>query len=159
MTQIIRSALVARPAQVLFDLVNDIEAYPKMFSWCSEGRVETQSESVLRCFLGLHYRGIRTSFTTLNTLSRPNRIDLNLIDGPFSALHGHWDFSPIGDAGCRISLQLDFDFAGKWIGSALALGFQALADKMVDDFVRVARSLPLDLGELELNKQIHADTE
>ena len=28
--------------------------------------------------------------------------------------------------------------AGRWIGSALATGFQSVADRMVDDFVRAA---------------------
>ena len=37
--------------------------------------------------------------------------------------------------------MLDFEFAGRFVGSALALGFQGLADRMVDDFVRTARQI------------------
>ena len=40
--------------------------------------------------------------------------------------------------GVKVSLDLDFEVAGKVLGSALALGFQGLADRMVDDFCREA---------------------
>ena len=37
-----------------------------------------------------------------------------------------------------MTLQLDFEPSVKLLSPAFALGFQALADRMVDDFVRVA---------------------
>ena len=33
---------------------------------------------------------------------------------------------------------MDFEVAGKVLGSALAIGFQGVADRMVDDFCREA---------------------
>ena len=41
----------------------------------------------------------------------------------------------------EVGLVLDFEFAGRFVSSALALGFQGLADRMVDDFVRTARQI------------------
>ena len=37
---------------------------------------------------------------------------------------------------------MDFEMAGKLFGSALAMGFQRLADRMVEDFVREAMRTP-----------------
>jgi ribosome-associated toxin RatA of RatAB toxin-antitoxin module len=44
----------------------------------------------------------------------------------------------LAEDACKVSLSLDFDVASKLIGSALAIGFQGLADRLVDDFCREA---------------------
>lgn len=138
MSHVHRSALVPRPASLLYALVNDVEAYPRRFDWCSEAAVleRTPGEAIVR--LGLRLAGLRTAFTTRNRLVPDTRIEMNLVEGPFSSLGGRWDFLALGDSGCKVTLDLDFQAAGRWIGSALATGFQSVADRMVDDFVRAA---------------------
>ena len=79
------------------------------------------------------------SFTTRNTVSRPERIHMHLVDGPFRTLEGEWTFVALGASGCKVLFALDFDYAGRFTAPALRLGFQNLADRMVDDFCRVAR--------------------
>ena len=64
---------------------------------------------------------------------------MNLVDGPFSALVGEWTFLALGADGCKIAFALDFDYSGRFTAPALRLGFQTLADRMVDDFVREAQ--------------------
>ncbi|MNN48551.1 Persistence and stress-resistance toxin PasT [compost metagenome] len=75
---------------------------------------------------------------TENTLQRPRSIDMQLRDGPFKRLHGRWDFQPLADNACKVTLELEFEPTSRLLGPALALGFQGLADRMVNDFVRVA---------------------
>ncbi len=50
--------------------------------------------------------GITQSFTTRNLLYRPERIELQLVDGPFKKLAGSWDFRSLGQDGCRVEMQL-----------------------------------------------------
>jgi ribosome-associated toxin RatA of RatAB toxin-antitoxin module len=139
MSHIQRSALVPFSAGQMFDLVNDVEAYPRRFEWCESATVKDRGKDWLVAGLDVRMGGLRTTFTTRNTLIRPERIDMALIEGPFRALSGGWAFRALGDQGCKVGLTLDFEMAGRWVGSALALGFQGLADRMVDDFVREAR--------------------
>ena len=75
---------------------------------------------------------------TRNTLQAPTRIDLMLVEGTFRKLSGGWHFHSLAEDACKVSLNLDFEVAGKLLGSALAIGFQGLADRMVDDFCREA---------------------
>ena len=140
MTTIHRSALVARPPAVLYALVNDVAAYPRRFDWCAGSAVLEQTEHHMLARLDLRVAGVPASFTTRNTLTPIERIELALVDGPFQRFGGVWTFDALGDAGCRVGLQLDFEMAGKLLGSALALGFTGLADRLVDDFCRMARS-------------------
>ena len=133
--------MIARPVARVFDLINDVEGYAARFDWCRGAEVVEREGDTLIARLDLQYAGFNASFTTRNTVDRPRRIELQLVEGPFSDLTGNWRFKALGDSGCRVELQLDFEFAGRFVGSALALGFQGLADRMVDDFSRAARTL------------------
>ncbi|MEO8742195.1 MAG: SRPBCC family protein [Lysobacteraceae bacterium] len=139
MTTIQRSALVAQPPSVLYALVNDVAAYQRRFDWCSGSAVLEQSTTQMLARLDLRVAGLPASFTTRNTLTPVERIELALVDGPFQCFGGVWTFDALGDSGCRVGLRLQFEMAGKLLGSALALGFTGLADRLVDDFCRVAR--------------------
>ena len=73
-------------------------------------------------------------------LRRPHHIDLKLVDGPFQSLGGRWEFHALDESACKVTLTLEFEPKVKLLGPAMAVGFQSLADRMVDDFVRVADS-------------------
>ncbi|MCG8276550.1 type II toxin-antitoxin system RatA family toxin [Stenotrophomonas sp. NLF4-10] len=138
MPTIRRSALVEQPAARMFDLVNDVAAYPRRFRWCDKAEILEEGPERLVARLDLGLGSFRTWFMTENVLQRPASIDMQLKDGPFKRLHGRWQFLPLSDAACKVSLELEFEPASRLLGPALALGFQGLADRMVNDFVRVA---------------------
>ena len=140
MHSIRRSALVEHSVARMFDLVNDVAAYPRRFSWCNEAQVIEAGDERMVARLDLGLGALSTWFTTENTLERPHRIDMKLVDGPFRKLHGRWDFHALDETACKVTLTLEFEPNSRLLGPALALGFQGLADRMVDDFVRVADS-------------------
>ena len=138
MTTIHRHALVRHSAVRMFGLVNDVARYPQRFNWCESSQVIEQSDTHMLARLDLRVAGLALSFTTRNTLLAPTRIDLQLEDGPFRELRGGWIFHTLAEDACKVSLSLEFEVASRLIGSALAIGFQGLADRMVDDFCREA---------------------
>ncbi len=133
-----RSALVEHAAAKMFSLVNDIAAYPRRFDWCEGAEVLEADETRVVARLDLGLGGISTWFTTENALSPPHHIDMTLRDGPFRKLAGRWQFHALDESACKVSLTLDFEPNNRLLGPAFVLGFQTLADRMVDDFVRVA---------------------
>jgi ribosome-associated toxin RatA of RatAB toxin-antitoxin module len=140
--QIRRHALVRYSPAEMFDLVDDVEAYPTRFPWCADAEIlECKGDSVRIARLDLRFAGITQSFTTRNTAERPRRLHMHLVEGPLRTLEGEFSFSPLGDEGCKIALALDFDYAGRLAGHALRLGFQGLANRLVDDFVRAAKDI------------------
>jgi ribosome-associated toxin RatA of RatAB toxin-antitoxin module len=138
MSSVHRSALVPRPASLVFDIVNEFEAYPKRFAWCTAATIVGREPDAVLARLTLRFAGLQTTFVTRNRAAPHTRIELTLVDGPFAKLEGAWRFRALGADGCKVSLDLDFEFAGKLVGSALALGFQGFADHMVDEFVGAA---------------------
>ena len=136
-----RSTLVPHPAEAMFDLVADVESYPEFLPWCGGAREieRTDAAQVASVALATRLPGIgRAQFTTRNRLHRPERIDVELVDGPFRHLRGTWRFVPLGEDGCRAELEVDFEFASRLVGRALAPGFRRACDTVVDAFVRRA---------------------
>ena len=138
MTKIHRHALVRHSAARMFGLVNDVASYPRRFAWCERARVLEQDDTHMLARLELRVAGMPVAFTTRNTLETPTRIGMQLVDGPFSSLEGQWRFHSLAEDACKVSLDLDFEVAGKLVGSALAIAFGSLGDRMVDDFCREA---------------------
>lgn len=138
MPAITRSALVEHSASRMFALVNDVAAYPRRFAWCSGAQVLEEADDRMLARLELGIGGISTWFTTENRLQPPHRIDMQLRDGPFRRLEGRWDFHALDESACKVTLSMDFEPRSRLLVPALKLGLQGLADRMVDDFVRVA---------------------
>ncbi|HLD66679.1 MAG TPA: type II toxin-antitoxin system RatA family toxin [Pseudomonas sp.] len=140
-TRIQRSALLPYPAQVLYDLVNDVARYPEFLHWCSKTEVLEVSDSLMRASLGVAKGGLSQRFVTRNTLVYGQSIEMNLEEGPFNQLHGVWVFKALGDKACKISLDLTFDYAGPLVRATLGPLFNQAANTLVDAFCQRAKQL------------------
>ncbi|MBZ9664423.1 type II toxin-antitoxin system RatA family toxin [Pseudomonas sp. LMG 31766] len=140
-TRIQRSALLPYPAQALFDLVNDVAGYPRFLPWCSASEVLEVSETHMLASLEVAKGGIGQRFVTRNVLQPGQRIEMNLQEGPFTSLHGVWEFKALGDKACKISLDLTFDYAGPLVRATLGPLFNQAANTMVDAFCQRAKQL------------------
>jgi ribosome-associated toxin RatA of RatAB toxin-antitoxin module len=136
--QIRRSAIVGRTDAQMFELVNDVEAYPRRFKWCVRTEVSDRTESALTARMELRIGGMTQGFTTRNKLTPPQSIAMQLVDGPFRTLNGVWTFAALGESGCKVALALDFEYAGRLMAPIMRHGFEKLADRLVDEFCREA---------------------
>jgi ribosome-associated toxin RatA of RatAB toxin-antitoxin module len=136
--QIRRNAIVKHTAAQMYGLVNDVEAYPARFQWCADARVIERADDALTARLEVKVGGLTQAFTTRNTLEPTRRIAMQLVEGPFRSLAGTWSFTALGDSGCKIALALDFEYSGRMMAPVMRIGFEKLADRMVDEFCREA---------------------
>lgn len=143
MTEIHRSALVVHPPERMFELVHHVESYPEFLNWCSDARVISEADGEQMASIDVSVAGISQSFSTRNRLFPNERIHMELLEGPFRELQGEWRFEALnGEAsGCRISLNMRFEFASRLLGFAFGRGFTRVADHLVDDFCRRADAL------------------
>ncbi|MCC2615313.1 SRPBCC family protein [Aestuariibacter halophilus] len=143
MPQINRHALVAFSAESMFDLVNDVNAYPEFLPGCTETRILHQDEDRMEASMLVSKAGVRQWFTTRNALSRPQRIEMQLVEGPFTHLRGGWTFTALAEDACKIELQLDFAFSSKLAELAFGKVFKTLAANMVNAFTQRAKEVYL----------------
>ena len=142
MPTVLKSVLVAKPARTMFDLVDDVERYPEFLPWCSGVQVFERNEGVTRARIDIDYHGLASHFSTVNRKQAPRRIDLAFVEGPFEALAGHWSFTALGEAGCRVEFSLDYSFSNAAMATVLAPVFGHIIETLVDRFVARAEALP-----------------
>jgi ribosome-associated toxin RatA of RatAB toxin-antitoxin module len=135
-----RSARVPYTPEQMFDLVNDVEAYPKFLHWCRGARIESKQGNTVEATLDIGVLGFHQSFRTRNTLQRPERIGIDLVSGPFRRLRGEWRFSAV-DRGTDIALTLTFEVTLSPFGVVFAKVFEELAAAQMTAFVERARKI------------------
>lgn len=135
MVKLERSALVNYSASQMFDLVNDIEHYPQFMQGCKEARVISRTGDELVGELCLAKAGISHRFTTRNTLVRPTQIDMQLVEGNFSAFHARWTFTALTETACKVMLHMEFEFKTGLLEFAAEKLFSSSANNLVDALV------------------------
>jgi ribosome-associated toxin RatA of RatAB toxin-antitoxin module len=141
MRELTRSALIGKSPDVIYALINDIEAYPRFVPWCTRAVIESRSEREIVATLGVRRGPLHTEFTTRNTLEPGRSVTMEHLRGPFKLLHGIWRLTPIGDAGTRIELTLRFAFANRLTAAVFEPMFEETAGSLVDAFVARARTV------------------
>jgi len=139
MKTLTRSALVARLPEQLYALVNDIGSYPSFVPGCSAAEVLMRNEREIVARLKVHKGLLSTQLTTRNHLTPHSEIRMELVSGPLRVLHGLWTFTPVASNGCRIELQLQFEFSNPFKAALLEPLLEATATSMVHAFVARAQ--------------------
>jgi ribosome-associated toxin RatA of RatAB toxin-antitoxin module len=141
MTRIDRSALVQFSAEQMFELVNDIESYPQFMQGCTAARIISLSEDELVGELTLSRAGIRRTFTTRNVLTPGREMNMQLVEGAFSAFSATWRFSPLTEEACKVSLEMEFEFTSGLMDFAMEKLFSSSANNLVDALVQRAHQV------------------
>jgi ribosome-associated toxin RatA of RatAB toxin-antitoxin module len=136
-----RTALVGHTAMDMYRLVADVPAYPEFLSWCTATEVHEQTDVIQKASLVVRIAGVTQQFTTMNSLATGERVGMSLFEGPFKNLQGEWRFLQLGEHGCKISLELDFEMSGGLMTSMFGKGFGKIANRLVDDFCRRAETV------------------
>lgn len=139
MTTITRSALVMYTAEQMFDLVNDVRRYPEFLDGCKSTEVINEGDDFIEARLTIAKAGLNQSFSTHNRLIRPEKMEMELLDGPFTRFHGVWHFQKLSEQACKVSLDMEFEVTNKLTGVALGAVFKQVANMMVDAFVKRAK--------------------
>lgn len=142
MTRISRSSLVLHTPDQMFDLVNDIEAYPAFLPWCKSSQIISKSDNVVTASVTMSKAGLTHSFSTENTNLHGESIKIKLVDGPFNHLEGLWQFKPIGNNdGTRVQLDMDFEISNGILAVALGPVFTQISGSLVEAFCKRAQEI------------------
>lgn len=141
MTTISKSALVAYTPEQMFKLIDDIEAYPDFLPWCGMATEIERDECNVEASILISHSGLNKEFTTKNSNTTFEKIEMQLVNGPFKNLDGVWLFEPLGDAACKVSLNLEFEFSSKIVSASLGPVFSKIANSLVDAFIKRAESV------------------
>ena len=149
---------VQHSAADMFDLVADVENYPKFLPLCTALRVlerhQDQDAEVFVAEMQVGYKAIRETFKTRVTCERAARhILVEYIDGPFRYLKNSWAFRDTRQGvGSHVDFHIEYEFRSRMLSVLMggmfdqafrrfAAAFEKRADQVYGRPERSARSL------------------
>lgn len=141
MTDILRSAEVPYSAAQMYQLVNDVAAYPQFLPWCDHVEILDRRENELTARITLSLGKLHQSFTTRNRMQPETAVTMELVEGPFKHLTGEWEFESLPGGGCRVSLDMRFEFKSKLARMAMGGPFHKIANTLMDAFINRAQTV------------------
>ena len=134
------SILPYTPKQ-LFDLVADIESYPKFIPWCEAARILENVNGIALADLVIKFKGVGGKYTSRVFLDEDEKeISVELAQGPFKHLYQGWKFSQVA-GGTRVEFDIDFALRSKIMEKIVDLMFLDACEKMMTAFTNRAKEL------------------
>ncbi len=98
----------------MFDLVADVEQYPRFFPLCEALRIRSRErqgdKEVLVAAMDIGYKAIRETITSRVTLDRRNlAVLVELVDGPFRHLENRWEFTEAAAGGTNVRFFMAYE--------------------------------------------------
>lgn len=134
------SRTVAHAATAMFDLVADVESYPKFLPLCRDLKLRQRSlladgREVLVADMQVGYKAIRESFTSRVTLDREKReILVEYISGPFRHLENRWRFSEVAGHSSDVAFDIAYEFKSRAFALLVGGMFEAAFRRFADAF-------------------------
>ena len=141
MPEILRSALMPFAAEYMYQIVNDVAAYPQFLPWCGGVKIHQADNSIMEASVLMKKGKLDHWFKTRNKLQPGRLIEMTLIEGPFKQLQGCWRFTPIAGDASKIELALSFDMDKSLTAMLIKPAFTRIANTMVESFCNRAQAL------------------
>jgi len=130
---------VSHSATEMFDLVADVESYPRFVPLCEKlavrGRASANGKEVLVVDMTVSFKLISEAFTSRVTLDRDDlKITATYLDGPFRHLDNRWSFVPLSDSESIVHFSIDYEFRSRTLGALMGAVFDRAVRKFADAF-------------------------
>lgn len=143
MHQVTIEKTVPFSAKQMFNLVMDIQSYPKFLPWCVDAKILGKNiENEIIADLDINFKAIHKKYTSkiiINHIAdNESEVFVRAIKGPFRKLETYWHFKDINQEESKIYFDIDFEFHSKILSSMLNFIFKKAKMKMVESFEKRA---------------------
>lgn len=135
MTKVHKSLVVPFSVDQMYDLINEIEDYPKFLPWCSGAEVHSRSDTEVKATIHLAKGPITYSITTVNQMQPKQLISMQYLAGPFRHCAGSWEFTAIDKPEhSQVAFSMDYQFSNRLAALAIEPVFKPIMDTLIDAF-------------------------
>ena len=129
---------VSHLPQRMFDLVSDLESYPRFVPNCSAMDVRDDVGGAVLAKMTVQFGPIKQAYTS-RVVADPvaMTITAKAVDGPFAYLDSRWSFTPEGQ-GTRIRFDLDFKMSNPMVAVVAEPAFASKQYEILDAFAEEA---------------------
>jgi coenzyme Q-binding protein COQ10 len=130
---------VRHSASEMFDLVADVERYPRFVPMCDRLSIRSREtdgdEEILIATMTVSYRFLHESFTSRVTLDRKAMtIRAQYLDGPFRHLDNLWTFEALGPNESKVRFKIDYEFRSRTLGALMGAVFDRAFRRFAEAF-------------------------
>ena len=123
-------------ADLISQIIMDIEKYPEFLPWCQKARIILQNDDFLTAELCVEFKGFTESYVskvTKNTKSGEHYIEVVAISGPFKLLKNIWSIKQL-DNGAEVDFSIDFEFKSRILDVVIGMVFSTATEEMIGAF-------------------------
>lgn len=132
-------------AKQIYDLVIDVEKYPKFLPWCQSAKIiEIVSEQNFHADLVANFKGFIEKYRSDVIFYEEDEhfyVEAKAINGPFKELINIWKINKIDENLCEVEFFVNFEFNSFMLQKVAGIFFDKAAHKMMESFERRAGEL------------------
>lgn len=128
---------IRQPIGPVFDLIADIESYPRFLPGWRSARILHRDEDRLLVHQEVGVGGLRLSFISTALIERPHRLDIGSTDPPFRSFRLLWQLAKEG-GGTLVQADMSLAFRKPWLDLFVPRLTRSLLPRVIDAFVREA---------------------
>jgi coenzyme Q-binding protein COQ10 len=131
----------------LFDLVADIESYPKFVPHCERTnvlarKVDPAGKTVIVSRMTVGLSALHVSYANRTIADLPGReIKVHAVDGPLRRLDVTWTFKPAGDKATDVAFSVNYEFSSPMLGVLASGMFESMFRQILEAFDQRADQL------------------
>lgn len=126
----------------LYEMVSDIESYPKFIPWCSDAKIIEKDGNIVIADLSVCFKSFCAKYTSEVLFNdQDKKIAVESIKGPFKHLHQGWKFTKCEDDKTFVEFEIDFSMKSKILETMISLVFDHACKKMMQAFEDRAHKL------------------
>jgi coenzyme Q-binding protein COQ10 len=136
----------------LFDLVLDVENYPRFVPYCRDVRVlsrktDAEGRMIIISRMTVGFSPFQVGYANRTTGDRnARRIAVEAIDGPLRYLEVAWKFEPEDEKRTRIGFSVEYEFSNPILATVASRVFNAMFSEIVNAFEQRADTLSTRQG-------------
>jgi coenzyme Q-binding protein COQ10 len=128
--------LMPHDAELLSQIVMDIEKYSEFLPWCSSAVVLSKDDNIIVAKLEISFKGFSESYVSRVIKEQTDNsylITAEAISGPFRYLKNSWHIKQLQN-GSEINFSIDFEFKSTILDMLIGLIFSVATKKMIAAF-------------------------
>ncbi|MBY0463151.1 MAG: type II toxin-antitoxin system RatA family toxin [Alphaproteobacteria bacterium] len=130
------------PSDLLYEIVEDVESYPKFLPWIKESLISNKQAQHFDAKLTVGYNAfVQTSYISRVHLTPLKKIHIEYLSGPFQHLDNQWTFTSINEQETEIEFLIDFSFKSQILQNLMDKFFNEALKNTLHAFEKRAMEL------------------
>lgn len=130
-------------AELIKEIVLDIEKYPEFLPWCRNVKIISQNDNEIVAEMVIEFKGFSESYCSKIIYKEEKDqyfVNVQAISGPFKQLNNLWKIKKMGQDCSEVNFYIDFELKSRILNMVIGVVFSSATEKMVSAFEQRAQS-------------------